>query len=442
MRVKNANLLRKAEAAERRRKADDVLRGSHRVDPAQRIRSLSDWPDGWVGLPDPIVKGAASDAVRGPLRQLLTACARASGLVDHRSPHLHGLVALARWSRHWVRDPAGWRPASHNRDRQFAALARHLLARYPLPPVLDDAWRCAPRDDRAAEQAWFVHVGGGGNLRKAAGLPFPLTKMAAHHALEAPVELPLRSAIVWGWCRATGAGDRLASALVEAHAVAQLGDGGPAAAERLPFWESVVRMFAAHDRMLDRSRVAPIVDYIHGQKYVPAAPVAVDGTFRRLGPPQPGYCMAGRDLAGLLAATERWHRQLARSVDVAGLRWPACGIGGLDRIEGAEGSQRRFTVVELSSSASLRAEGAAMRHCVFTYARRCHEGRVAIYSLRDDHGVGAERRATVEVDVRSRRVVQVRGRLNARPGPLDERLLRAWAAQEQLTFGTYAFGLR
>ena len=74
-----------------------------------------------------------------------------------------------------------------------------------------------------------------------------------------------------------------------------------------------------------------------------------------------------------------------------------------------------------------------MRHCVASYARTCARGAAAIYSLKLDSGSGFDRRLTIEVDARSKRIVQARGRYNAMPQPLDERYLRNWAAATGLT---------
>jgi hypothetical protein len=150
--------------------------------------------------------------------------------------------------------------------------------------------------------------------------------------------------------------------------------------------------------------------------------------------------MKGRTAASLLRQVHDWHRQLAggtgRDVqDARRLVWATAGIPGFDRVEGEPGNQRRFVVTELLSSAELLADGRAMRHCVYSYATRCARGHCAIFSLRMDGGTGKglERRATVEVTPQIKAVVQVRGRFNAEPDPVDQRVLRAWAVAAGLT---------
>ncbi len=446
MPVKNSNLLAKAAADERRRRADLALRAASRVDPGRAVRRLADAADPPAWVPAAARRALTRPATRAPLLRLIAACGDRSDLLGRPGPddpYLPALAALAGWADAWVRDPADWRPASHNRGRQLGSLARHLLARYPVPAFMDGAWTDAGDGGRSAEQGWFAHLGGGGNLRKADGLPFPLTKMAAHHALLAPAGTVPRHAIVWGWARALGAAPRLADAVVAAGPVQRLGDPSdvPAAVDALPFWASVVRLLAAHDVMPDLTRVGPIVDYLHHQRFVPADRVATDGVRGIPAPPQPGLSMVGRDLGTLVEQTEAWHRRLARARGGHGLTWSPSGIAGLDRVEGTDAHARRFVVTELLDGAALRAEGAAMHHCVFTYARQCQGGRAAIFSLRVDRGGGPERLATVEVNTRTRQVVQARGPCN-RPVPAgDARVLRAWVVQARLTVGRTVAGL-
>jgi hypothetical protein len=155
--------------------------------------------------------------------------------------------------------------------------------------------------------------------------------------------------------------------------------------------------------------------------------------------------MQRRDPVTLVRQVEAWHRQLARvripsygvAYDVA---WRSCGIAGYDRVEGDGSSRRHVRITELLSSAQLRAEGDAMRHCVATYTGSCHSGRTAIYSLTVEQRAGKERLLTIEVSVQDRRITQARGRMNQMPTPLAERVLRAWATTTSVRFGHGVLG--
>ncbi|MDB5326235.1 MAG: PcfJ-like protein, partial [Phycisphaerales bacterium] len=109
--------------------------------------------------------------------------------IDKELPdRLYALVAMAAECKRWIRDPDSWVCRTHNAGRQFSQIARHLFARYDVPAWLDQAWFDRTRRKRDHGRAmWFIFVGQGGNLRKAGGLPIAMTKMMAHHAMQAPV---------------------------------------------------------------------------------------------------------------------------------------------------------------------------------------------------------------------------------------------------------------
>lgn len=344
--------------------------------------------------------------------------------------YLPAAERLLDYRNDWIRAPETWRPGSYNVARQFASLARHLLARYDVPAFLDEVWHRGPENRRA----WFVHVGRGGNLRTVFGLPIPMTTMMAHHAAASPGGLTLDQALRYGQAKGLGVTERMARAVLGT----RLGEAF-ADTDAEDFWATVLSFLARHP-MLDPAQVGPIIDYLHHQKFVPAPAVILDGTFVQPGPPHSGLSMKGRDPESLVRQVTAWHRQLARVPRGQDYVWPASGIAGYDRIEGEPGRQRRFTVAELRGTAELRGEGAAMRHCVATYAWSCKNGHSAIFSVQVLDADGERRLVTAEVHVKTRRIVQVRGRLNAMPTQFDQRILQAWATVAGLTFGQYAFG--
>ena len=79
-----------------------------------------------------------------------------------------------------------------------------------------------------------------------------------------------------------------------------------------------------------------------------------------------------------------------------------------------------------------------MKHCVASYAGLANSGRCAIYSLRVDAGGGFKRRVTVELEPKTRTVIQARGPCNARPAPVEARWLRAWITASGLAVSSWA----
>jgi hypothetical protein len=372
------------------------------------------------------VKRKVRDAQR--CQRLLLVAQRESELLEQEDEwYLKGVIRLGCHWMSWQRQPEDWKPRSHNVQRQFGSLARHLLANYPVPAFMDRAWLDSPHCEH---ESWFIHIGQGRNIRKADRLPIALTKMMAHQFLLAPEQSSVEEALRWGQLRGMGLSVRLTEAVL-----GRLGTfDNP---QREAFWATFFN-FLVHNPMIDPHQIGPIIDYLHNQKFVDAQPVRVGGTFVHQGPPQPGLSMKGRDPDALVRQVEAWHRQLRKVRAGENLVWAPCGVRAFDRIEGEAGSQRRFVVKELLSSQELRAEGSAMRHCVATYAHSCVDGRSAVFSLQLDQGNGLERLMTIELNPRLRQIVQARGKYNAPASSVAQRILQAWATFAGLSFSRYA----
>lgn len=358
---------------------------------------------------------------RAQLRDLLLHVEkRASNLLDARpalqrlgrvegNTFVEALGALARHSHVWQRPPAEWKPDSRNPRRQFAALARFLLARYEVSACLDSGWFGGWGPEAQRQQGWFIHVGRGQNLRTA-DLPLVLSKRMAHVFAQAPSDLTATEALRWAQVVGRGGSEALARAVV----ATELGRGFADES----FWSTVV-LFLVENPMLDPDMVGPIVDYINHQKYVPTG----EG-----GPPQPDYAMKGRSAVKLLRQVEEWHEQLARARRQPGGQWSGSGIGGFAAADDEEGL--RWTIHELTSAKELMLEGRAMKHCVASYVANCRRGSKSVWSLQAADAEGRSARvATIAVHNSSRRVVEVRGRCNAALAgkrPQNKRLQRPY----------------
>jgi hypothetical protein len=162
------------------------------------------------------------------------------------------LSRIARLHADWVRPLKAWQPHSHNASRQFAHLARHLLARYDeVPSSLDAAWFGADDDVTRRRQGWFLHLGGGGNLRTAPDLPIQLTKRMAHVFLQAEGHRTPEQAMRWAQVLGQGGSRDLAEAILQTRIAHTF--------EHEDFWGSVVTFFVRNP-MLDPVHVGPIVD--------------------------------------------------------------------------------------------------------------------------------------------------------------------------------------
>lgn len=348
-----------------------------------------------------------ADRERAQLRDLLLHVEkRAPNLLDARpalqrlgrvegNSFVAALGALARHSRVWQQAPAAWKPDSRNPRRQFAALARFLLARYEVPACLDSVWFSGWGPQAQRQQGWFVHVGRGQNIRTA-DLPLVLSKRMAHVFAAAPSELTASEALRWAQVMGQGGSTELARAVVATEL------GRSFAAES--FWSTAV-LFFVENPMLDPDVVGPIVDYINHQKFVPTE----EGE-----PPQPNYTMKGRSAVKLLRQVEEWHERLARDNRQPAGQWEASGIAGFEWMDDKEDGLR-WTIRELTSKRELTLEGRAMNHCVASYISNCRRGSKSVWSMQVDAEGHSARVVTIAMHNPSRNVVEVRGRFNAAP---------------------------
>ena len=352
-----------------------------------------------------------------------------SGWPRPENSYLHGLAQLAARHESWVRKPASWRAHTHNADRQFASLARHLLCWYEVPRCFESAWFNTHKAGARQEQSWYIRLGRGESLRGAKGLPIELTRKAAHLLPEAPGSLTIRQALRWAQLRALGAEPALVEALLASSMATDF--------TRDDFWLTVVRFFVNHP-MLDRAQVGPIVDYLDDQRHRDRPTMLIDGRLVEPGPAQPNLSMRGRSPDTLLRQVRQWHARLARgSRHHVPTQWRSSGVPGMTRVEGDGPNAVLWGLRELCDSRELLAEGRTMRHCVGSYASSCARGHVAIFSMTRTKGNATAPVLTVEVQVAARQIVQARGKDNVRAIPDLMRVLGVWAQEAGLTIGRY-----
>ena len=147
---------------------------------------------------------------------------------------IDGLLALAHSWRLWQRPIEEWTPRTHNTRRQFASLARHLLAEYPVPTFMDAVWFMGVGEAAIQRQRWFSHIGMGNNIRTT-DTPIPLTKRMAHYFMQAPGDCTVGQALRWGQVLGLGGSSRLARTIMASRLGEHFGDDD--------FWITVIRFF-------------------------------------------------------------------------------------------------------------------------------------------------------------------------------------------------------
>ena len=135
----------------------------------------------------------------------------------------------------------------------------------------------------------------------------------------------------------------------------------------------------------------------------------------------------------MLRLMRDWHRSLGMAH--GGLTWGPSPLRPMLVEEPSVDPSKPSSVwdlMELTNGAQLRTEGAALHHCVGSYADRCWRGTSRIWSLRVRRGDKIRHVLTIEVDQRKRAVVQARGWRNRRASGKALRLLQQWTARERL----------
>ena len=91
----------------------------------------------------------------------------------------------------------------------------------------------------------------------------------------------------------------------------------------------------------------------------------------------------------------------------------------------------QYLYKQLKSGKALDKEGKALKHCVYTYANRCLDGNLSIWSLRKLSKKNKPKKIiTIEVEFDT--IVQARGSHNRLPSKNELAIIKDWA--ERLDF--------
>jgi hypothetical protein len=332
---------------------------------------------------------------------------------------LGGLLALSGSRNDWIRPVEEWQPQGSNPIPLFSSLAHHLLADYPVPPVLLSAWFLGDSWEGRRQQRWFIRAGRGKSLRSV-GFPIPLTRRMSHLFAHAPAHYPIPFALRWAQVRGLGGPEALARVVASTRLGREF--------DNHEFWASVILLLVNHPT-LDPDLVEPVVEYLQDQKFQQRRVIIGEDTEVYLDAPQPGLCLKGWTVGSLLRRVEAWKSQRKEEAQRTLIRWGRSTIG---EFLGRDEAGRTWTIRELLDSDDLAAEGKAMEHCVATYTDYCSRRLATIWSVAVEGIEGRERVATVEVNPASREVVQSKAHGNEDPNELCLAILKEWADREGL----------
>ena len=332
-----------------------------------------------------------------------------------------GLRSLSLFQHKWMRDLSDWKPKSHNREKIFSQLTRHLLAEYKVPEFMNDALY----NGFDQQINWFIHVGQGGNIRKAKAVPLQLSKKMAHYFLQAPTSYTIPEAFRYGQVLGWGGSPKLVRYLIKT----RLGQSF----ENEHFWSTVVQFFV-NNCPGDPNRINDIIDYIHHQKYENRRIVTGRGQITDLGPAQPDFSMKGRSLNALLRDTHQWRLEMKKwEKEFKGETWEPVSIPDFEWVEN-EGTieQKHYRLTQLLTGDELYLEGKKMSHCVGSYVEDCVSKDCSIWSLTvEDVLKGKKRLATIELDNKGT-FEQAKAKYNDDPSQEAWQVMIRWAEANNL----------
>jgi PcfJ-like protein len=337
---------------------------------------------------------------------------------------VRGLLALTDHRRDWLRPTEAWEPVGTNPFPLFSSLAHHLLATYPVPPVLVSAWLEEPGWFARTHQMWFRRAGQGKSLREV-GVPIRLTRRMAWEFARAPAHFSILYALRWAQVRGLGGSDELADAVASSRLAQELRND--------EFWVSVLHFFINHPR-LDLAHVGPIVDFLQVQKFDQRRVIIGEDTEFFLDPPQPDFSMKGRTVESILRRVAEWRGSKQTNPERRLFQWPRSAINEYRSVEGPEPA-RCWTIRELLDSDELAAEGKAMHHCVADFTGVCARRSTTIWSLgvEGSGDPGRRRLVTIEVNPATRKILQASMHCNDPPTEEARNILERWAQAAGLT---------
>jgi hypothetical protein len=346
-------------------------------------------------------------------------------------PGIEALVNLSRFARAHIRKISEWpgAPASMSWRPAIAALAEHLVCEHPVPRFLAAAWyattAAAAADDEYAERKrqWFISHGRGASFRSLE-LPIAMTRRMEHLFLMSPDHLGIEMAMRRAELIGLGAGDEIVGAVLATPIANDLRNG--------EFWRTVWMFLIANPSEIDMAQIGPMIDFIQAVRHERFTIETQGGLIMR-DPPQPSFSMKGRTAPSMMRLMDAWHRGLGRAH--GGLTWKPSPLRPMLIEEPAVDPSAPpivWQLIELTNGEQLRTEGAALHHCVGSYADRCWRGLSHIWSLRVQRGDKVRHILTIEVDLKRRTVVQARGFQNRLATGKALRLLQDWTVRERI----------
>ena len=332
-------------------------------------------------------------------------------VLDERAhEHLRTLHRMVR-RRECVREIGDWRPRGRGWLAVVRSLYRHLLCQYSVPSTWDVVW---DQKDSAGRDC-YLQLARGASLRalvRDGVLGASLTRRGCHLLSRIPRERTLAAAIRMAQVLAQGGTRRLGRALADSEWGGQI----------VGRWHEVQR--AELIAWIVRSGMNPV----DAQRLARAVSLRPGVGRRILRRGAEGAMQIVAEVEVEFGPMPRPRTNLPPGAGPAPepvRKWASSGLPPF-----REGP---VAIIELTTRRELVSEGAAMRHCVATYADYAVKRELSIWSLR----LHRQRVLTLEVDHREQSLVQARGCGNRDPDESEMVYVRRWAAEAGLVLDLF-----
>ena len=328
---------------------------------------------------------------------------------------------LMAFKSHFVRSPETfvYKGKSDKREKIRYAQLRHLFGKYPVPPVLDEAFdfkhfahnnrgRFYQNDKNINFSEWYVCVSTGGSLYKKITKGF-LTKRETHEFLKVPGCYNPSQAIVFAVAKCAGANDKNAHILAKSKiSTADL---------KSEVWLDLIRFFSGENKTPKSiQEMNDLLDYFF---FVQQQGVEI----RIFG--------AGHSLESITRRMHLWHQELNRKKALSGYSW--CGAPINDFLYDDKEYQTKWSITQIVTGEELADEGSAMNHCVNSYLEDCLAGYTSIWSLKGMHEGAQEPKRYLTIELNDNfDICQIRGYANRLPRQKELEIIKKWAAIDDL----------
>jgi len=328
---------------------------------------------------------------------------------------------LALFLGHSIRSLSHFNAISGDAQKDFPNLAEYLFCVYPIPQCLRAFWE-APKSafggdlKKAVQMAyWFICLGQGGSLRKLANLiGGRVSGKLVRFLYEAPSHLHPERACAWAEAMRISGNRRVADWISKKQGYAIDPSYVPKGEYEIrfrKFWQQTVKWFARFQDGLSDEVAAELLEWGNVR-------FSQDSKKNIL------FSWAGRTPASAQEVARRELPQFFRGLGgTANLQWVPLGLSWNWETTALAGAKTDvWTFVELTQSSDLWEDGVAMGNCVAGYDQKCMVGISAIVSVR----LIGMRVLTVELNRRSKAVVQVKGRFNREPTAAESAVVAQW----------------